>query len=244
MENPLKKMLLLPAVAALMSCNTPSFRVVTVKPIYGWTDGCTEVRVSGSGFDEASTLSVGGTSVDVIARGEGADAGYWVNAYTPPSSTGASGDVDVTLTSAGESGTITGGFHYVQCPEGGTVDNVYASATIPEPYDPWTPAAPSSSVTSGTDVTITGCGIDFTSLKVKLVSEADGTEANLITPTQTCGTGVGHFTVPTLTDGAWDVLLVDANDTIFYPSDYGCVPDTGAGISCLPVYAINYSTGG
>lgn len=219
----MKRLMLLPAAAMLASCNTPTFNLVSIKPIYGWVDGCTDVKVSGSAFADDATVQIGGVDVEVTSRPtEGLDVGYWLTTVTPPSPTGTNGYADVTVNSAGASDTVTGAFYYVACPMAGYI----------EVLDP-------AEVSAGTAVNVWGCGLDVTTLKVKLVSQADpkvsSTPADLVSD---CSTARTHFDAPDMAPGTYDVLLVDSSDTIVYPSDYGCVPDTAT--PCLPVYTVTY----
>lgn len=218
----MKSILWMALVPILASCNTPPFNVVSVKPIYGWVDGCTEVRVSGSGFADDATVAFGGVEVPVTSRGEGIDAGYWLGAVMPPAASGTNGYVDVTVNSAGASDTVPGAFYYVACPMLGNVEVV-------DPAD----------VSAGTSVSVWGCGLDTTQLRVKLSDPMGKLPASEPLPlSPDCSTAQAHFTAPSMPSGTYDVLLVDSSEAIVYPPDYGCVPDSAT--ACYPVFTVTY----
>ena len=43
---------------SLIGCNDPGFDGISIRPTYGWTDGCTDVKVSGHGFDDGVTATL------------------------------------------------------------------------------------------------------------------------------------------------------------------------------------------
>lgn len=219
----MKPMMWMALVPILASCNTPPFNVVSVKPIYGWVDGCNEVKVSGSGFAGDATVAFGGVEVPVGTRGEGMDEGYWLTAVMPAASTGASGYVDVTVNSGGASDTVPGAYYYVACPVLGNIEVV----------------DPAEGLSAGTNVSVWGCGLDATQLRVKLVDPTGATPASEpVALTADCSTAQTHFAAPTMPAGTYDVLLVDSTETTVYPPDYGCVPDSAT--ACYPVFTVTY----
>lgn len=231
-----------------LGCNTPTFDLVTTKPNLGWVDGCTEVRVSGAVFAQDATLTIGGVKVDVLARGEGADLGYWMNAYTPQAPTGAAGYVDVTVTSAGSSLTLPQAYYYTACPAPGWTEDVFLTSSVASPLDPWTYNTPSHTLAANDAVTVIGCQLDFSTMKVQLMSpDVDRQSSTLLDATSDCGTGKGHFTAPAMADGGYDVVITDSAGTIVYPPDYGCIAaaaaagDTAA--SCYPVSTVCFGEG-
>lgn len=216
----------LPLVAlGLTSCNTPKFDLVSIRPIYGWVDGCTSVKVGGASFGSDLSFAMGGVDTPIVERGSGIDEGYWFTAVTP-AATG-KGYVPISVTQNGETLTIEDAYYYVECPMPGYIEGLSAS-----------------DVASGDTVGIVGCGLDTQGLKVKLVTPGmpkGGTESDLLSLTSICGSAQVSFTAPALADGTYDVLITDGSGTLVYPADYGCIPDSAT--SCLPVFSVTYGGG-
>lgn len=249
---------LLPLAAVLVGCNTPTFDLKTAKPTYGYSDGCTEIRLSGSAISEDATATVAGAEAQVVARGADADAGYWLNVYTPADPTGAGGFVDITLNSGADSATLTDAFYYTPCPNAPWFDAVYATDSQASPYDPWAVPYNSYAVSTGADVTFVGCGFDFDTMRVQLYRAADrsalvtkgkpGVTSGVITPEQTCGSGRGHFAAPDLpADGPtyYDLVVTDTQGNIVFPPDYTtCDPATAdTSTYCIGTSVVCYGEG-
>lgn len=215
----------LPLAALLVSCNTAAFNAVGISPIYGWADGCTDVKVSGSGFDEdiAVTLDMGGgasAALDSLvhavddpaldARLQALEEGYYVLGRTPAAPTGTNGFADVVVTSGGETDTVVGAFYYVACPAPGYIEA----------------SGPSEGLTAGTQVAIAGCGLDTTALRAQLVDASGQPAGDAVALQSDCGTAQVHFAAPDLPAGSYYLALVDSGGTIV--SGGPCpVPDTG-----------------
>ncbi len=184
--------------AVLSGCNDAGYAVVSIDPIYGWTDGCTAIAFGGHGFSDDLSATVGGNPVGNITLPTRAiDKGFAFSGTLPA---GSHGYADVVVTSAGVESKLSGtaGFYYVECPAAGTIDTLG-----PE------------NVVAGTAVTIVGCGLDATALLVRL-TDSTGTPVTAdVGTTSECGTGKVSFVAPALAAGTYLVSLVNsAGDVI------------------------------
>ncbi len=213
----------MPLVLLLLSaCNT-GFDAVAIRPIYGWTDGCTPVEITGRGFGEDVSATVGGKKVSgvTLPAKDTFDYGYSFTATVP--STDTTGYADVTVTTGDKSATITGSgaYYYIQCPGPGTMDGI----------------SPSTGVKAGDTVTVLGCGLRPDLMQVRLF-DANLAQVGADLPlTTVCGGGQATFTVPANPDGAYRVALVNANGLIL--SGAPCLPgdtaDTAYSCSDFPL---------
>ena len=138
----------------LLGCNTLPFDAVSISPIYGWVDGCNTVTISGHGFSNQATATIGGAPVTGITQPTRAlDVGYLFTA-TVPAATEA-GYADVVVTDGENSATIsgTGAYYYVACPTTAYVEGIDVTTGL----------------TSGTTVTISGCGFDTGAIQGQLL---------------------------------------------------------------------------
>src|SRR5688572_394913 len=84
------------------ACNERSvgFEVVSIRPMYGWDDGCNTVTVHGKGFgDDLSALSakVGDAEMPILAAGtRPLDVGYVFTAQVPANEPGSFYDVHLS----------------------------------------------------------------------------------------------------------------------------------------------------
>lgn len=206
--RPLSRALLAPVLATLLaSCNTPGFDAVSISPIYGWTGGCNTVRVSGHGFAEDATVTVGAVDLPIAARGEGIDAGYWVEGALPADPVRTAGYATVAVHSAGQTSTLPDAYYFVACPQNGNLESLDTETAV-----------------GGQAVAMRGCSLGA-DLTVRLtLRDGDGADAVQVPVTPTCGSTDATFTAPTLADGLYDVALVDtAGDVVFPP--YPCPAD-------------------
>jgi len=210
----------------LIGCNTAGFDAVAISPIYGWVDGCSTVTISGHGFSEQATATVGGQSVTGITLPERAlDKGYLFTATVPAAS--AAGYADVVVTDGDNTATITGSgaYYYVACPAVGYLESY----------------GPSEGVTAGATVTITGCGFDAAAVRGQIVDAAGSPQGGAFALTSACGTASVSFEAPALADGTWYLELVDADGAVL--SGAPCPPedtatdtsDTGATCTDYPL---------
>lgn len=204
-------------LALLGACNDAGYGLVSISPIYGWVDGCNPVTLSGHGFADDATASIGGSDITGITLPERkVDKGFVLYGTAPA---GQHGYAEVTMRSGGETSTLKGtaGYYYVECPALGTVDAV-------------TPAA---GLADGVTVTLNGCGLDTTLAAARIVS-ADGTPQGSDLPlVSMCGTGTASFTAPALADGEYYLELVRVDDGTVLSGAPCPPPDSGdTGSSC------------
>jgi hypothetical protein len=192
------------AVLLLSGCNTPSFQAVSVRPIYGWADGCNAVTVNGSGFEDDVAVTVDGDPLMGLTLPDGElDVGYTVSGVIPPKDLSASAYATITVTSGGESDDVLDQFYRLACPAPVNVEDY----------------GPDAGLAAGTTVELYGCHILDTH-KVQI----GGTEAT-ITNASTCdgGTDAGTFAAPDVADGDWYIGIYDSAGTEIYPAlDNGC----------------------
>ncbi len=187
----------------LAGCNDPGFALVSITPIYGWTDGCNAVTLSGHGFGKNATAKIGGGAVAGITYPESpknpltpTNVGYIAYGVAPA---GTHGYADVSLTSDGQTSTIggTGGYYYVSCPGPGWVDTVTPDAAAEE------------TIAAGATITINGCGLDPATQVARIRGEKI-LAAREVPLTTACERGVVTFTAPDLPPGLYDVEIADA----------------------------------
>jgi hypothetical protein len=206
---------LLPAL--LGSCNEKSvgFAAVAIRPVYGWSDGCTPLRISGHGFASGATAKIGATEIADLAcdPAAGCDEGFQLFGTAPPATTDVVGTfLDVAVKSGGETSTIPLAYYYVQCP-GLLIEGV----------------GPTEAVTPGTVITMQGCGLDSSTLLAKVG------DAAAVPLTSVCSSATVSFTAPDLPAGAgYTVSLVNANGDVIFPA--ACdTADTAAQCDVPPV---------
>jgi len=110
------RILLLGLATLSTSCNTAGFAAVSIRPVYGFEDGCNPVTVYGHGFDDGTTVSIGDNPMTNLVQPDGGfDQGFRIDGNVPAGSAGTFADVNVT-TAAGEKSTIPEGYYYLACP--------------------------------------------------------------------------------------------------------------------------------
>lgn len=217
------------ALPALMSCNKVGFGAVSIRPIYGWQDGCTAVSIGGHGFGSDVTVTIGGKPLENVTLPTEADApldvGYEVYGTTPPGD--ASGYAEVVVSTGGNTESVFGDFYYEACP---------------------LPAYPESlsqtdGVTAGTAIQIDGCNL-VAGAQVKV-----GT-ADPVALSSVCHTASASFSAPALADGTYLIAILDADGNELYPANgcdtTGLTPDDTADTgpdACADVWSITYGGG-
>lgn len=200
-------------VMLLPSCNTPEFRAVSVRPIYGWADGCNAVKISGSGFEGDVSVQVGDDDLlDLTMPADEIDEGYYVTGVVPPVDLAASEYVTITVTSGGESDDVLDDFYRLACPGDINIEGF----------------GPDTGLAAGTEISVVGCHI--------LATHTVGilTETATMTNTSSCdgGTDSGSFAAPTLPDGTYYMAVYDSGGTEIYPAlGNGCDPLLPVGTS-------------
>lgn len=209
-------------VALLGACNDAGYALVSISPIYGWVDGCNPVTLSGHGFSEDVSASIGSSDITGLTQPEAKqDKGFVLHGVAPA---GPHGYAEVSLRSAGVTSKLEGtaGYYYVECPGTGMIDSV----------------TPSTELGDGVTVILNGCGLDSTGAAARIVS-ADGTPQGADLPlTSMCGKGTASFTAPPLADGDYFLELVslaDGSVLIGAPCPPGDSGDTGSHCTDYPL---------
>jgi hypothetical protein len=201
----------------LLSCNPLGFRAVSISPIYGWVDGCTEVKVSGHGFDDNITVTIGGAALEGLTLPDPAEApldvGFLVTGRTPPGSAGGT-YATVTVQSGGESSEIVDGFYYETCWYG-----AYAES-----------ASPSEGVAAGTEIALSGCNLAAGSVQVR-VGASDPVDLS-----EVCHSAQASFIAPSMPDGCHYLSFTDAGGKRLFPdaacdTSLDCTVDQSSGDS-------------
>lgn len=211
----------------LASCNKPPFQAVSIRPIDGWIDGCNAITIGGSGFGDDVKATIGGKDImnPSLPDKESADRGYMLMGVAPAGEL--KGYADVVVTSGDKTDTITGSgaYYYKDCPALGYVEGV----------------SPAEGLAGGTSVTLSGCGLDATVLKARLIDEAGTAIGADLALTSTCGKGIVSFSAPAVpADGTYYLELVDGDGNVVTGTP--CPPpDTAdtAGSSCVD-YKLTY----
>jgi IPT/TIG domain len=223
------------ASLTLLSCDPYGFKLVSISPIYGWVDGCTDVTVSGHGFDDDITVTIGGTALANLtlpdADANPLDVGYLVRGQTPAGSAGGT-FATVSVTSGGETSELVDAFYYETCWYG----------AYPESADP------TEGVTSGATISLSGCNLTAGSVQVRV-----GTSSN-IDLTSVCGSAQATFTAPAVADGCHYLSFYDSAGTELFPAsgcdvsldcstDQSVTADTGVTDPCSGVPTLTYGGG-
>jgi hypothetical protein len=213
----------------LFACDH-GLNAVAISPIYGWVDGCNAVAITGHGFGDDVSATVGGRALENPVPAQGLlTKGFRLDGTIPAATQ--PGLVDVVVTSGGTTDTLTGsgGYTYVACPQRAWVDAVDTPAGV-----------------HGDVVTFTGCSLD-TALRARLVradgalaTAPDGTTPAPTALTSACGTARATFTVPAVTDGDYFVQLLAEDDVVLagelcVAADSGAMSDSAATESCAPI---------
>ncbi len=223
-----------------VGCNDPGFDGVSIRPTWGWVDGCTDVTIGGFGFDDGVSATLDGQPVTGITlpdpETQELEVGYEFYAVTAPHAVGFT-DMVVTNGDGETADTVKNAFYYVACPGAPHIDAI----------------APTD-VSAGTEVTISGCGFsDGLTAEFMLPAAPTGTTPTSPTGTQTpptasatgagpeptvlasvplvpaCSTAVVSFAAPQLEPGTYLVVITDASGTILYGSNLCDTADTGGG---------------
>lgn len=183
----------------LAGCKMPAFDVVLIRPIYGWEDGCTPVTITGRGFGEDVSASFGSAPLESPSLPDAAthplDVGYAIYGLSPAGAGGTYADVSVTT--GGQTASITKAFRYVACPAPAYVEGASAGA-----------------VAAGDSVSLYGCALDSAANRARVGGQDIPLSAE-------CRTAQVSFTAPSLPDGAYYISVVDAQGVELFPAS-GC----------------------
>lgn len=174
-------------------CNKAGYEAVAIRPISGWLDGCATVEITGHGFGDEISASIGSNEVTDITRPDDEEERTFSFFATVPAGD-AVGATDVLVTSDGKESTIAGGYYYLECPAPGTIDGL----------------APEEGVAAGDTVSIAGCGLDASTMEVVIYDPAGVVADVTATLTSDCGTAFVSFTAPALADGEYEILVRDS----------------------------------
>lgn len=219
----MRRIMLASAALGVTSCSNLPLDAVSIRPIYGWVDGCTDVKVSGHGFDDDISVKLGGQALEGLTlpdpEANPLDVGYVVYGVTPPASE--AGYADLEVTSGGETDTVKDAFYYVACPA-----------------DPYVEAASTDTAAAGDTIVLSGCNLDASAYQVQVGGET-------VALSSECGTATVSFTAPDLDDGCYYVHMVDASGNVLD----GCgadtcggydTGDTGAAMACDGLPTLTY----
>ncbi len=191
-------LLLTAALLLGTSCSNNTFDAVSIRPIYGWVDGCTAVTVTGRGFGDDIEVYIGDQKVSSLTGAtEEIDKGFLVNGIVPPSLLG-KGYQDVTVRTGGKEDVITGSgaYYYVECPALGYLESY----------------GPGEGVTAGSSISLGGCGLDAAAVKARILDSTGTAVGSDIALTSNCGTASASFVAPAVpADGQYYLTLVDAD---------------------------------
>ncbi len=219
----------------LLSCNKVGFDAISIRPIYGWVDGCTAVSIGGSGFGDDVQVTIGGTAlvgqtIPAATNEDGTtnlDYGYQVTGTTPPGAQ--PGYAEVKVTTGGQEATVFGDFYYEACPLSAYPESV----------------SPDTGLASGTSVTMDGCNL-MGDYQVKV-----GT-AQPVSVSSLCSTASVSFSAPDLPAGEYYVAILDGSGNQLLPDPAsGCdttaavgsgvvTTDTGSYDLCSGVPTVTY----
>ncbi len=210
------------AILALTGCSTPDWNAVSISPIYGYVDGCTEVTIGGTFFNSdgsAATdveVTIGGQPLENLTYpdpdAQPLDVGYMVMGTTPAAAGLQKGYADVVVTGGGgQTDTIVDGFYYVACP----------GEAWPEVVSPET------GLSAGMTVSIQGCNLDATRMRLRLTGVGDPSQTATVDFTSVCKTASVKFEAPDLPDDTYTGEIIDTMGNVLYPACYGDPGDTG-----------------
>lgn len=221
----MKRVIWVPLLAALVSCNTVGFDAVSISPIYGWVDGCNQVKVSGTAFGDDLAVSItmpDASGVDVSAelgglvhagddpsvtdeRIKALNVGFYVLGTMPASPVASKGYASVVVTSGDQTATLDEAYYYVACPADGYLE--YAD--------------PVSAIASGTPITLGGCSLDASRMMVQLVDTTGAPAGAPASLTSSCGTATVSFAAPSVPDGDYYITIVDTKGNLLWGEPCG-----------------------
>ncbi len=224
------------APLGLISCESRvGFDAVSIRPIYGWVDGCTDVSIGGHGFGDDVAVTIGGTPlVDAVVPAKenddgttNLDYGYQVTGKTPAGAQ--PGYAEVKVTTGGQEATVFGDFYYEACPLSAYPESV----------------SPDTGLAVGTTVTVGGCNL-MGDYQIKVGP------AEPVGVTSVCSTATISFLAPDLQAGDYYVAILDSSGNQLLPDPAsGCdttaavgsgvvTTDTGSYDVCSGVPVVTY----
>src|SRR3954465_4591529 len=170
------------AVVGVAGCQLGGPSVASIDPPEGPVTGGTSVTITGSGFVDGATVTIGGQPLTGVTVAHGTTHGTLLTGFTSP---GTAGSADVVVTTPSGSGPLTGGFQYA----------------IPPPQV--ASVSPAEGPTSG-GTTVVIAGIDFTDVTSVTIGGEPLTGLSMTSPSIT---GV----TPASAAGARDLVVTTAH---------------------------------
>jgi hypothetical protein len=211
------------ALLLAAGCNNAGYDANAIRPTYGWDAGCTAVKVSGHGFGDNVTATIGGIEVlNLVRPTDLEDLNFFFFADTPVATE--AGAQDLKVTSDDEEATVVDAFYYLTCPSPGYLEVV----------------DPDAGLAAGATVSLGGCSLDAATMQVVLADVAGVVADATADLTQDCGVAYASFDVPAVAAGTYYLLIVDSTSgDVLNPASGDprtCVPDTGA--PCDPPFVV------
>lgn len=186
------------------SCNIPlPMKVVTIRPTYGWVDGCYTVKVSGHGFTSDAQVWLNDEGLVVNqpnAETDPLDVGYVLYAYVAQNTLRSPGFADLYVGSNGEASMVPRAFYFEACPG------------APWPTSATVNTADGLATTDAT-VSVEGCSLSGSPTYTARVGSS---EEDLPVAT-VCGTAQVTFSAPQMDPGTWRIGFFDMEGNQVYP---------------------------
>ena len=194
----------------LLSCGINDFQAMSIRPIYGYVDGCTAVEIGGRNFGDDVSVTIGGKALQDQSLPDAATeellVGFEVRGTTPPGD--AVGYASVVVSTGGEEMEVWGGkdpqgedrgiFYYEACPADPNIEAI----------------GPLEGLSAGDTVAMTGCNLkDSYTVRV-------GT-ADAVSIQSDCSSAQTHIDAPSLDDGTYYIAILDGSGNELYPAN-GC----------------------
>lgn len=170
---------------------------IAIRPIYGFVDGCADVKVTGYGLNGPLAAALDGKPLTELQPLTGLlERGFGFTARVPKGDE--PGTVDLEVEIGQEKSVIPGAFTWLPCPGAAHAESIDRQEAAPEE-----------------DIELFGCNLDPAWVQVRL-DDGLGGGANLPL-TSTCGSARATFRVPAALAGAWSVTLVDNDGNLVWP---------------------------
>jgi hypothetical protein len=196
------------ALALPMAACTNPFHVVGVRPIWAYQDGCIDVELTGTGFEDGVAVWWGGEPAETAWPDAEIDAGYALTITGIPAHD--PGQVAITVEQGGDTQGVGTAFTYAYCRPAPRVDLATLVDADGIPLD-W------ADIAGGAQVVLEGCGFaEGTTVSI------GGVDANIAS--RDCTIGLVVDVPPGAAFGAVDVVVTtpDGDVNADWTIDYGC----------------------